>query len=307
MVLRRRSPIVIRREPVLGTVLTLTLRGVGGRAASEIETAVVAEIERLEQSFSAYRDDSELRRWGRGEVANPSDDLRELLRLGLYWQHLTNGVFNPAVNAISDRWKQAAIDGVVPGHDELAALATSIRQPRYDGVTRIGDCSHLTFNALAKGLVVDRAGERAMHQLGGGSVTVEIGGDLVHRGDESIRVAVENPLRPYDNEPPLCVVEIDNSAIATSGSARRGFRVGDRWFSHVIDPRSGWPVDHIASASAISPTAATADAAATMLSVEQPSEGLGWAERQDGEVATLVMTSRGEQFISADWHGLVRA
>ena len=302
----RRRPIVALREPVLGTTLTISLQGVRSRRARAIEAAVVTEIERLEQCFSAYRTDSELRRWGRGEIAEPSTDLGRLLTLGTVWQARTGGVFNPAVQPITDRWRLACAEGVMPTDLDLSILAQSIRAPRYDETTQHGDCSMLTFNALAKGLVIDRAAERAVTMLRRGSVTIEIGGDLVHRGDRPTRVAVENPLRPFDNEPPLCIVEIDNQAMATSGSARRGVKVGDRWFSHVIDPRTGWPVDHVASASVIAPDATTADAAATMLSVVTPAAGIAWANRQPEPIACLIISTTGEQFANGYWqHQLV--
>ena len=80
------------------------------------------------------------------------------------------------------------------------------------------------------------------------------------------------------NAPPLTKVAIAGQGLATSGSARRGFRIDGRWYSHVIDPRDGWPVDRVASATVIAPDAATADVVATLLSVLPPVDGLALIE-----------------------------
>lgn len=68
-------------------------------------------------------------------------------------------------------------------------------------------------------------------------------------------------------------------AVATSGRARRGFRIDGRWYSHVIDPRTGWPVDAPASVSVVAPTAEVADVVATVVGVLGPRDGLAVAER----------------------------
>ena len=96
--------------------------------------------------------------------------------------------------------------------------------------------------------------------------------------------------------------------LATSGSARRGWRIAGRWYSHVIDPRSGRPVDHVASASVVAPDAATADAVATVLSVLAPAEGVAFVEGLDDvpDVAALVVGADGSTWRSAGWAALER-
>ena len=143
-------------QPVLGTVLTIHLRGWRGSRLLRAEATLLEAIDRFESIFSAFRVDSELARWRvGGEVQKVSDDLGHLLRLALDWQHRSNGIFNPAAGLLSARWARAEADQVLPSAEELLTLAGEIVEPRYtiDGrtVTKLKGCSSLNFNAIAKG------------------------------------------------------------------------------------------------------------------------------------------------------------
>jgi FAD:protein FMN transferase len=158
----------------------------------------------------------------------------------------------------------------------------------------------LNFNAFAKGHIVDVIAASIVQNLAVPTVLLNIGGDLVHVGDRGASVGIEDPQRPFDNTAPLMSIELRNAGFATSGSARRGFTINDQWFSHVIDPRSGQPVDTIASASVMATDAASADAIATVLSVVDPAEGVAFVD-EIANAAGLLVTSSGQQHHSTRW------
>jgi thiamine biosynthesis lipoprotein len=135
-------------------------------------------------------------------------------------------------------------------------------------------------------------------------VTVNAGGDLAHRGGPPIRVGVENPLRPYDNEPPLMTIEVADAGLATSGRARQGVRIGGVWHSHVVDPRTGRPVDDVASVSVTACDAGTADVMATVLGVLDLDEALAWASARG--LAMLRIAPDGSRASTTGWAALVR-
>ena len=245
------------------------MKGHGRRALAAAEGAALHEIRRLEQIFSVYLSDSELNRWRHTSADSPAGpELARLLRSALHWQLASAGAFNPAVGAISDRWKTAQGDGMVPSADELATLAESMRLPRYDeDLKKIGDCSSLNFNAFAKGFIADLTCRHLVQRRHITAAMVNIGGDLAHLGDGTVEAAIEHPERAYENAVPLTHVRLSNQGLATSGSTRRGFQVGEQRFGHVIDPRSGRPVETIRSVSVIADDAATADVVATVLGV----------------------------------------
>lgn len=306
---RRRRRLDARHEPVLGTVLSLHLAGRSARSLRQAERLLLSEIGRLEAIFSIHDPTSELSRWKAAPGDGPvGSELALLLRLGLDWQAATGGLFNPAAGLLVARWRQAATLDEVPPEEELAALAASIARPRYalgpDGPIKDGDCRPLDFNALAKGLVVDLASAAVLEAFRLDSLVVNIGGDLVHRGGGGALVAVEDPARPYDNAAPIASLTVRNAGMATSGSARRGAHIGGRWFSHVIDPRSGWPADEVASATVVAADAATADVLATPLSILQPAEGLALVARlapRADEPACLVAGADGTTHRNSAW------
>jgi len=279
-------------EPLLGTVVEVRVQSADPSAAVRADERVVAEMRRLEHVFSVFDETSELCRWRRGDDFERSAEFVELLRLALHWQVAGGGAFNPASGVLGRAWIAAERAGHKPDPAMLAELAESIAAPLYsvvdNTVVRVGDCSLLNFNAIAKGFIVDRAVDAGMHDAAVVAITVNAGGDLCHRGEGSLAVGIENPATPYDNAAPLMVVEISNRGLATSGSSRRGFVIDGRRYSHVLDPRTGLPVEHIRSATAIAADAATADAIATVTGVLDPGAGLAFVDSLHDAVACVV-------------------
>ncbi len=302
-----------RYEPLLGTVVEVRVALHGSFAqvradeqkslAGEIMDAVADEMERLSEVFSAVSDSSELSCWSRRELDSPGAELSAVLESALDWQQRSDGRFNPASGLLSSFWRQAEIDGLVPDRDRVAEIARSIADPRWavehGRVVQTGDCRGINLNAFAKGWIVDRAAACVMDRFSPGSLSVNAGGDLVQIGSETLLVGIENPHRPFDNEPPIACVAIADQGLATSGGARRGFVIGGERFSHVIDPRTGWPVEHIASISVVGPDAATADVLATTLGMLEPDDAI--AEADDHEVACLVIDAAGNRFANERW------
>lgn len=277
-------------EPVLGTRLVLRIRAGDEATARAAENAALAEFDRLESLLSAYRPDSEWSRWRRGEAATPGPELTALLVLADHWHSASEGAFNPQAGVLRQRWLAAERDQVVPADDELATLAAGLQHLPYSvaggpagaSVERTGECSALDLHALAKGWIVDRATKAAMTATGVSEILINAGGDLLHRGTGEVVVGIEDPRRPFDNVLPMVRVRLADGGLATGSGARRPMTIGGRRFSHVIDPRSGQPVEHILSASVLAPDAATADAVATVVGVLQMAEGLSFAEALPG-------------------------
>lgn len=90
-----------------------------------------------------------------------------------------------------------------------------------------------------------------------------------------------------DNAPPLLTFDLCDAAVATSGSARRGFSVGEEWISHVLDPRTGQPAGSSASVTVVAADATTADAVATIVSVMDVAEGLAFVDSLNSEDPAL--------------------
>lgn len=260
-------------EGVLGTSMELQTVGTAEGAALAEESALV-EIDRLEAIFSLFREGSELLRWERThrEDVPVSPELAEVLALAESWRERTRGAFDPVM-------------GPEPGPRWTVRGETARRlTPR-----------KASLNALAKGYIVDRAAAAAFASPGVAAVLLNVGGDLRHLGPAGLKVAVADPFAPHENAPPVASVVVRNQGVATSGAYRRG--------AHLIDPGTGQPAQHAASATVVAQTAADADALATACFVLPPREALALADREG--VALLLVLSNHHRRANRAWRRLV--
>jgi FAD:protein FMN transferase len=264
-------------EAVLGTGLEVRIRASNRRQALLAEAALLAEIDRLELIFSRFLPGSELNQFLNSPEMRVSPELLEVLSLAESWRQLTHNGFHPGIDALSALWRS----GRKPSSNELESILGQLDGPLWtisgDHVQRSSRLP-VNFNAFAKGWIVDRACLVAAQLEGMKDVLVNIGGDLRHAGQTGDsgeqRVTIADPFSSIDNAPALCEVRIQNQAVASSGNSRRGFQIGSDWYSHVIDPRTGWPVKHTVAVSVIAPDAATADALATAFCVLEVEDSL---------------------------------
>jgi FAD:protein FMN transferase len=299
-----------RHEPVLGTALDFRFIGRTTRSVKAAEVATIREIERLEQILSAFRTTSDLHRWRTREhiTSDLVPELLDLLVLADHWQSASSGAFNPAVGEASRLWAEAEHSSTMPSADQIRQTVAAIAAPRFavhDGrVTKLGNCETLTFHAIAKGFVVDRAVRFAIDNFSLSDVLINIGGDLAHFGSSTVRAGIEDQTTTSDNVPPSTTVTISNAALATSSGSRRGFNVGGEWFGHVIDPRTAKPVDAHQQVSVIAPDATTADVIATIVGVARPAVALETIEAMSASISPLacrIATRDGKVAQSTSW------
>lgn len=309
---KRSSPAPVARhlaryEGVLGTSLELQLLVGTPEAGRSAEGAVLAEIDRLERIFSAYRAGSELRRWQETHITaeTVSPELAAVLAVAEDWRRQTHNAFHPAVEALTRLWRAGETRGQVPDDEALGRVLAALNGPLWDvdearGTALRRTCLPVTLNAIAKGFIIDAACGTAMRQPGVRAALVNVGGDVRHAGEKPTHAAVADPFVPEDNAPPLAVVRLWNQGLATSGGYRRGFQIGPNWYPHLIDPRTGHPVGGVVSASVIADTAERADVLATAFSVMGPDESLRLADTLPS-VGVLIVTQDRQTRSNAFW------
>lgn len=293
-------------EPVLGTRLTLRIDASTADVARATEAAVLATAERLEALLSRHRPSSPFNRWRLGELTDPPAEVVEVLALAAHWHDRTGGAFNTCLGSVVARWQEAAEQQELPDGVELAELAAAAARLPYrahDGiVVATGDCRCVDVHAVAKGWVVDRMVDAAMADTGVDAVVVDLGGDLRHArrpGDGSTAtVAIEDPFDVADNAPPLTIVCVSDASVATSGGGRRGWRIAGRWYGHLLDPSTGWPLAQRRSATVVAATTADADAIASAAAV------LG-ADRLDVDAAILTVEADSTEVRNRNWRATV--
>src|SRR5690554_7712188 len=126
---------------------------------------------------------------------------------------------------------------------------------------------------------------------------VEIGGEMRMKGTkpgaQSWRIAIEQPVSL--DRTVQRVIEPGNNSVATSGDYRNYFEEDGVRYSHIIDPRTGKPIQHnLVSVTVIAPTSMDADAYATALTVMGPEQALAFAEQKG--LAVLLISREAEGF-----------
>jgi thiamine biosynthesis lipoprotein len=314
LVVRPHSQVYVSHfENVLGTSLELKVFARTPAAAEDAEHAVIAEIRRESDILSAYDSASEFSRWAAstGIPAPVSPELFEVLRLFDTWRTRTGGALDAAAETVSRVWTTAAAGGRTPTRAELTQAITLVRQRHWQLDAAHRTATHtsrapLVLNSFTKSFIVDRAARRALATPGVDGVLVNVGGDLVVRGTWSQPVSLTNPQANADNAVPLVHLQIRDRAVATSGGYRRGFDIAGRHYSHIVDPRTGWPAGHVLSATVVAADAVAAGALATAFCVLTPEQSVALAKTvPDAEF--LLMLADGRRVVSSGWDRLVTA
>lgn len=292
---------------VFGTIVEVKLWGASqeqaGRAFSEIQQM----FQGMHRDWHAWErgllvEINEALAGGAAVTATP--DIVEMIRISQWAETQSGGCFNAAIGGLVALWgfhtSDYPISGPPPDQaeiDRILSRSPSTRDIRIDGLQLATDNPfvQLDFGGIAKGYAVDLAVER-LRKLGIDNAIVNAGGDLRafgRHGDRPWRVAVRRP-----GGGTVGTVEVrGDEALFTSGNYER-FRQDElERYPHILDPRSGWPVRDVASATVISARGAVADAAATALIVAGLDE---WAAvaRSLGLDQVLIIDEAGRVYLT---------
>ena len=301
-------------ENILGTSLEFKMMSTSEAEVNKAEQAALKEIKRLSNIFSAYDVNSEFSQWMKQDLNKPvkvSNELFEMLSLFDAWKKKTNGALDASAAVASQIWRDAAAINELPAKSALKNAVATMKTKHYSlnsadlTVTRL-DHVPLVMNSFAKSYIINKATETAFNAAQVNNVVVNIGGDLVVKGNEQDLIHVTNPLENADNDAPLAKLLVGNKAVATSGNYRRGVLIGKNWYSHIVDPRTAMPVDRIISATVIADNAVDAGALATAFNVLTLAESKALAEKVAG-AEYLIVTKSGKIVTSNGWNNYVIA
>ncbi|HZY37138.1 MAG TPA: DUF2271 domain-containing protein [Mucilaginibacter sp.] len=298
-------------ENVLGTSLEIKIAANDERSAAKAEDAALAEVDRLNLILSGYNSSSEFSKWMKADKkpVAVSPELYEVLSLFEQWRIKSNGALDAAAETISKVWRDAAKQNRLPSSAEIANAVSLVRQQHYilnaqnHTAQRTSDAP-LILNSFAKSYIMNKAANVALAIHGVNGLVINIGGDILVRGSHTEQVQVSNPRADAENDPPIAQVQINNKTIATSGNYRRGELIDGKWYSHIVDPRTGMPAGGVISSTVIADTATDAGALATALSVLSPEEGEQLVAKVPGAEYMLV-TADGKIIESAGWKNAV--
>jgi FAD:protein FMN transferase len=287
----------------MGSICEIRLWCRSALEARQAFTTGFAEINRIEQVFSAYREDSELslvnREAGRGPV-HVSEEFFSLVQYAIRSWHRSLGAVDATVGPLMKAWGFWQGEPRMPSHQEIlqARHLVGCDKVHLDRRTRTVQFQRhgmeLDLGGLAKGHAAKRTA-RALQKQGVAAALVNLGGSSLCASDVALSGAdceVDQETGLVTGEWPIGVIHPGDSrqcplhfllkpgwALSTSGTYERQWEVGGTCLSHILDPRTGDPLRGLRSVTAITRSGRRSEALAKHLLVLSSLERSAWPQQ----------------------------
>jgi thiamine biosynthesis lipoprotein len=257
----------------------------GEPGAQEIARAAIAEVTRVEQAYSRYLPDSIVSAINvaarNGAAIDVDPETAPMIDQAFDLYRLSDGLFDITSGPLRAAWNENAV--APPDASTLAEILGRIgldklawKSPR---LTFSQKGMEIDLGGIAKEYAADRAAALC-RSMGAEQGIVDLGGDLAlfgnNRDGSAWRVGVSDP-----DDPSRAVATLfihGGGGVATSGIYQRFWELGGKRYGHLLNPRTGWPVEGLLSVTVVAESCARAGAQSTiaMLMGEQ---GAGWLAR----------------------------
>lgn len=252
------------------------------QANKHIDTAV-AEISRIEKLISSWDDNSQTSEINRNAGAKPvkiDKELFNLIERAIGISKLTDGAFDISYASMDRIWQFDGSMTVMPSEKEIKS---SVEKVGYQNIVLDKKNStvflklegmKIGFGAIGKGYAADKA-KTLLISKGVPSGIINASGDMNTWGKQpngnDWKVAITNPM---DKNKVFALLPITNGAVVTSGNYEKYVNFDGKRYTHIIDPRTGYPSAGIISVTVFAPKAELADALATSVYVMGKEAGL---------------------------------
>ena len=296
---------IIYSGSVMGTTYEVKIIS-SKRIIPGMEKLIDTKLQSINKIFTTYDKSSELMILNESLINVPqivSSDMMNVLAIAQDVYIKTNGSFDPTVASLVNLWgfgPQLSVQKV-PNDQQISSLLNLIGLNKLlidkekNLVTRLTDIK-IDLSAIAKGYAVDYIA-RLLDGYKIENYLVEVGGELRMKGNNvngtNWFIAIE---RPYFIQTGVQeVIQITDSGLATSGDYRNYFEKDGSRYSHMIDPRSGYPIKHnLVSATVIAKSATEADAFSTAMMVLGPQQAIKVAK--ENNIPVYLIIKNGENF-----------
>ena len=257
----------------MGTVFTLVVYGPDREYLAEVASEVFDGIDQLDGQMSNYQPTSELSRINREAARGPvlvEPQLFRLIQDSVRTSAETGGAFDITVGPLMKTWGFFRGRGRLPAPAEIAAalkhvgyrnleLNTAERTLRFQ---RGG--MEIDLGGIAKGYAVDQAVE-ILRSRGIRSALVSSGTSSAYAlgsppGERGWQITVRSP---YDARKAADIVRLRNFSLSISGDYERFFRIGGKLYCHIMDPRTGRPVENMLATVVLAARCTETDALST--------------------------------------------
>ncbi len=272
-----------RTIKLMGSRFDISVTANTKEKGNEYIDLAVAEIKRIENIISSWNENSETSKINQNSGIKPvkvSKELFDLINRSIQISKITEGAFDISYASMDKIWK---FDGSITEVPSAEAIKKSVEKVGYDNI--ILDYNNQTvflkvkgmkigFGAIGKGYAADKA-KKLLQNQGVKAGLINASGDLNCWGKQpdgvSWKVGITNPL---NKNKIYSWFDIDNQAVVTSGNYEKFIQFNGKRYSHIINPKTGYPANGIVSATVFAPKAELADALATSIFVMGTSVGI---------------------------------
>ncbi|AGN84956.1 FAD:protein FMN transferase ApbE [Enterobacter sp. R4-368] len=266
----------------MGTFWRVSVVDISPQQAQSLRQKIQTQLDADDHLMSTWKDDSALMRFNHSTSTAPwpvSAAMADIVTTSLRVGEKTEGAMDITVGPLVNLWGFGPDKQPVktPGQAQIDAAKARTGLAHLTVINRAGEQFlqkdlpdlFVDLSTVGEGYAADHLA-RLMEQEGIARYLVSVGGALASRGmnaqGQPWRVAIQ---KPTDRENVAqAVVDINGHGISTSGSYRNYYELDGKRISHIIDPRSGRPIQHaLVSVTVIAPTALEADAWDTGLMV----------------------------------------
>jgi len=272
------------QRPAMGCLFEIYLAGTDRVSLLGAANEALDEIERLDRQLSHYRDDSDIARlnaYAAQQWVRLEPRLYQLLKHCAALSVETEGAFDITAGRLVKAWGFHHGTGRIPPADEIAEILQGI------GANRIlfDEEDHLVYftspqveinlGAIGKGYALDEAAD-VLRFYGVQSAVLHGGQSTIYAlgappGAEGWEFTIKDP---RDKTTVLQSLLLRDEALSTSGSYEQFFEANGVRYSHLLDPRKGYPTQGMLSVSVAAPSAAISDALSTAFFIQ----GRAWTE-----------------------------
>jgi len=272
-----------RTLKLMGSKFDITVVAYDSIKANDYIDLAVNEISRIECLISSWEVESQTSKVNRNSGIKPThvdDELFALIERAISISKLTDGAFDISYASMDKIWK---FDGSMTKMPSELKIKASVAKVGFQNihlnkenktVFLVLKGMKIGFGAIGKGYAADRA-KALLIEKGVRAGIINASGDMNTWGKkpngEPWKVAITNPM---DKSKVFAVLPINQGAVVTSGNYEKFVTLEGKRYSHIIDPRTGYPTSGILSVTVFSPKAELADALATSVFVMGKSVGL---------------------------------
>lgn len=306
------QPYQIMTGETMNTYYRIAIRG--GHKNTLLHNAIKDELLQINSEMSVFDNMSDISQFNRNteeEWIEIPENLSFVLKGSYQIYKLTNGYFDPSVGPLAEIWG-FGINKIhkIPSKEEIKETKQSVglNQITFSKDFRKAKKNSLNISlnlsAIAKGYAVDRIA-KLLEDQGYKNFIVEIGGEIRAKGGRSNKehgwnIAIARP----DSETVqnyAYAVRLSDMSVATSGDYRNYFNVDGKRYSHTIDPKTGYPVEHnLASVTVFDKECMRADALATAIMSMGENRGLDFANRNRIPVVLFIHSDDGFQILMSN-------